>query len=89
MRNKDQSNSDERPIKAEFNDGNIKIDNKKGLHTGYANKIIILTKLDELIMEGEAYFNQDGFVIRSDTIHYDLKKDKIIKSLNSRIENSS
>ena len=79
----------ENGIKAEFNDGNIKIDNEKGLHTGYANKIIILTKLDELIMQGEAYFNQDGFVIKSDTIHYDLKKNKIIKSLNSTIENSS
>jgi len=39
-------------------------------------------------MDGNAYFNQDGLIIKSDTIHYSLERNKIIKSLNSKIENS-
>ena len=54
-----------------------------------SDEIIILAKTNRLIMEGEAYFNQDGFIIRSDLLHYDLEENKIIKSINSKIQNST
>ena len=75
-------------LKAEFNKGEIKIKIKENYHLGSADKVTILSALNELIMDGNAYFNQDGLIIKSDTIHYDLEKRKIIKSLNSKIENS-
>jgi len=74
-------------LKAEFYKGEIKIKNKKNYHTGSANKISILPTLNELVMDGNAYFDQDGLIIKSDTIHYNLEQNKIIKSLNSKIEN--
>jgi lipopolysaccharide export system protein LptA len=75
-------------LKAEFFKGEIKIKIKENYHLGSADKVTIHSTLNELIMNGNAYFNQDGFIIKSDTIHYDLEERKIIKSLNSRIENS-
>ena len=75
-------------IKAEFNKGNIKIKDEEIYHTGYANKITIFSELNELIMEGEAYIDQDGFIIKSDLIHYDYSLNKILKSINSSIENN-
>ena len=75
-------------LKAEFNKGEIKIKNKENYHSGSANKITILSALNELVMDGNAYFNQDGLIMKSDTIHYDLEENKITKSLNSKIENS-
>ena len=74
-------------LKAEFYKGEIKIKTKENYHTGSANKISILTTLNELVMDGNAYFDQDGFIIKSDTIHYNLEQNMIIKSLNSKIEN--
>ena len=44
---------------------------------------------NELILEGEAQLNQMGLIMRSDTIYFDLTENKIIKSINSRIESSS
>lgn len=75
-------------LKAEFYKGEIKIKTKEKYHTGSASKISILPTLNELVMDGDAYFNQDGLIIRSDTIHYNLEQNKIVKSLNSTIENS-
>tara|TARA_X000000368_G_scaffold320518_1_gene257744 strand:+ start:503 stop:1192 length:690 start_codon:yes stop_codon:yes gene_type:complete len=75
-------------LKAEFNKGEIKIKIKENYHLGSADKVTILSDLNELIMDGNAYFNQDGLIIKSDTIHYSLERNKIIKSLNSKIENS-
>ncbi len=75
-------------IKAEFNKGEIKIKDDEIYHTGYANKITIFSELNELIMEGEAYIDQDGFKIKSEKIHYDLEENKIMKSINSTIERS-
>ena len=76
---------DERLTEATFNKGEISIDEEGILKTGFANKIILLPEQNELVMEGEAYLNQGDFSIRADTIHYDLKENKIIKSLNSKI----
>ncbi len=75
-------------IKAEFKNGKIKIKDEEIYHTGYANKITIFSELNELIMEGEAYIDQDGFIIKSEKIHYDLEENKIMKSINSTIESS-
>ena len=74
-------------LKAEFYKGEIKIKTKENYHTGSANKISIFPTLNELVMNGNAYFDQDGLIIKSDTIHYNLEENKIIKSLNSKIEN--
>lgn len=74
-------------LKAEFYKGEIKIKTKENYHTGSADKISILSTLNELVMNGNAYFDQDGLIIKSDTIHYNLEENKIIKSLNSKIEN--
>jgi hypothetical protein len=74
-------------LKAEFYNGEIKIKTKENYHTGSANKISILPTLNQLVMDGNAYFNQDGLIIRSDTIYYNLNQNKIIRSLNSKIEN--
>jgi lipopolysaccharide export system protein LptA len=41
-----------------------------------------------MIMEGEAYIDQEGFIIKSEKIHYDLEENKIMKSINSTIESS-
>ena len=75
-------------LKAVFYKGEIKIKTKENYHTGSANKISILPTLNELVMDGNAYFNQDGLIIKSDIIHYNLEQNKIIKSLNSKIENT-
>ena len=75
-------------IKAEFNKGEIKIKDKEIYHIGHANKITIFSELNELIMEGEAYIDQGGFIIKSEKIHYDLEENKIMKSIDSTIENS-
>lgn len=74
-------------LKAEFYKGEIKIKTKENYHTGSANKISIFPTLNELVMNGNAYFDQDGLIIKSDIIHYNLEENRIIKSLNSKIEN--
>ena len=65
----------------------MRIKNHQNYLTGYANQITILSELNEMIMDGEAFIDQDGLKIKSQTIHYNLKENRIIKSLNSTIEN--
>ena len=74
---------------AHFQNGNISINNENNYSSGNAKKIIIHTDKNELILEGEAQLNQMGLIMRSDTIYFDLTENKIIKSINSRIESSS
>jgi len=76
---------DDKLIEANFKKGEISIDEKGILKTGFANKIILLPEQNEIVMEGEAYLNQGDFSISADTIHYDFKENKITKSLNSKI----
>ena len=78
---------DSEGIKAIFNKGEVRIKNHQNYLTGYANQITILSELNEMIMDGEAFIDQDGLKIKSQTIHYNLKENRIIKSLNSTIEN--
>tara|TARA_Y100000996_G_scaffold230378_1_gene181272 strand:- start:8052 stop:8741 length:690 start_codon:yes stop_codon:yes gene_type:complete len=79
---------DNEGIKAKFNKGEVKINDRENYLAGYANKITILSERNEMIMDGEAFIDQDGFKIKSETIHYNLKENRIIKSLNSTIENN-
>ena len=65
----------------------VKIKNDEKYLTGYADMITILSEPNEMIMEGEAFIDQDGFIIKSETIHFNLEENRIIKSLNSTIEN--
>ena len=78
---------DNKGIKAKFKKGEVKIKNDEKYLTGYADMITILSELDEMIMEGEAFIDQDGFIIKSETIHFNLEENRIIKSFNSKIEN--
>ena len=50
---------------------------------------ISLYKDNKIILEEEALLDQDGFIIQSDLIHYDYSLNKILKSINSSIENNS
>ena len=79
---------DNKGIKAKFKKGEVKIKNDEKYLTGYADMITILSELDEMIMEGEAFIDQDGFIIKSETIHFNLEENRIIKSFNSTIENN-
>ena len=70
--------------KAIFQDGKISINLSNEISTGMANKVTVFFNRNE--DEGDATFGQDGLLIKSDFIHYDISKNKIVKSLNSSIE---
>ena len=75
-------------IKAIFQDGKISINLSNEISTGMANKVTVFFNRNEVFLEGDATFGQDGLLIKSDFIHYDISKNKIVKSLNSSIEKS-
>ena len=72
---------------AEFDKGMIEINNSDSIYKGYAKKIIISPVESILVLDGKALLDQEGLIIKSDLIHYDYLKKKIIKSVNSEIEN--
>ena len=72
---------------AEFDKGTIEINNSDSIYKGYAKKIIISPVESILVLDGKALLDQEGLIIKSDLIHYDYLKKKIIKSVNSEIEN--
>ena len=74
---------------AEFSKGTFQIINEGSISKGYANKLFIISEENKIILEEEALLDQDGFVIKSDFIHYDYSLNKILKSINSSIENNS
>ena len=80
---------EEGEFKAKFYKGNFQIEYPVSIYKGYADEITILVEQNKLILEGKAFFNQDGLIIRSDSLHYDLEKNKIIKSINSKIQNNT
>ena len=75
-------------IKAIFLDGKVSLTLSNEVSTGMANKVIVLFDKNQIILEGDATFDQKGLLIKSDFIHYDKSKNEIIKSLNSRVEKS-
>tara|TARA_B100001027_G_scaffold81928_1_gene56146 strand:+ start:153 stop:851 length:699 start_codon:yes stop_codon:yes gene_type:complete len=74
---------------AEFSKGSFQIKNAGTINKGYAEKLYIIFEDNKIILEEEALLDQDGFIIKSDLIHYDYSLNKIIKSINSSIENNS
>ncbi|GIR87648.1 MAG: hypothetical protein CM15mP86_11070 [Gammaproteobacteria bacterium] len=75
-------------IKAIFLDGKVSLNLSNEVSTGMANKVIVLFNKNQIFLEGDATFDQKGLLIKSDFIHYDISKNEIIKSLNSRVEKS-
>ena len=73
----------------EFSKGIFQIKNIDSINKGYANKLYIISEDNKIILEEEAILDQDGLIIRSDLIHYDYNLNKILKSINSIIENNS
>jgi len=79
--------TDSKGINAVFDKGSVQISNLQSLDKGYADKIILSSDDNILILDGKASFNQEGMIIKSDLIHYDYLEKKIIKSINSQIQN--
>ena len=75
--------------KADFAQADIQIKYKDSEDLGFANKISLISSENELIMEGDAYFNKDGFEVHADLIHYNIENNKIIRSVNSTIKSKS
>ena len=75
-------------IKAIFLDGKVSLTLSNEVSTGVANKVIVLFDKNQIFLEGDATFDQKGLLMKSDFIHYDISKNEIIKSLNSRVEKS-
>ena len=55
---------------AEFSEGTFQIRNKGSISKGYAEKLYIISEDNKIILEEEALLDQDGFIIKSDLIHY-------------------
>ena len=75
--------------KADFAQADIQIKYKDSEDLGFANKISLISSENELIMEGDAYLNKDGFEVHADLIHYNIENNKIIRSVNSTIKSKS
>ena len=75
-------------IKAIFLDGKVSLTLGNEVSTGMANKVIVFFDKNQIFLEGDATFDQKGLLMKSDFIHYDMSKNEIIKSLNSRVEKS-
>lgn len=75
--------------KADFAQADIQIKYKDSEDIGFANKISLISSENELIMEGDAYLNKDGFEVHADLIHYNIENNKIIRSVNSTIKSKS
>ncbi len=74
---------------AEFSEGSFQIKDVGSINKGYAKKLYIISEENKIVLEEEAFLDQDGFIIKSDLIHYDYSLNKILKSINSSIENNS
>ena len=76
-------------LHAEFREGTFQIRDIGSISKGYAEKLYIISEDNKIILEEEALLDQGGFIIKSDLIHYDYSLNKILKSINSSIENNS
>ena len=76
-------------IRILFIEANLnKISSKSKIKKGKANKIEFFPNNDLILMKGDAVFFEDNMKIISDEIHYDLKEDRILKSINAKIINN-
>ncbi len=72
-----------------FKNANLdKINPESNIKTGKANKIKFFPSKDLIFMEGNAELLEENMKIISDEIHYDLKEERILKSVNSKIINN-
>ena len=76
-------------VKVIFRNANLgNINSKSNMPKGKANKIEFLPAEDLILMEGNTELYQENMKIISDEIHYDLNKERILKSVNSKIINN-
>ena len=78
----------DKDTKAIFLDGKVSLTLSNEISTGMADKVTVLFDKNQIFLEGDATFDQKGLLMKSDFIHYDISKNEIIKSLNSRVEKS-
>ena len=74
---------------AGFAHADIQIKYKESEDIGFANKISLISRENELIMEGNAYLNKDGFEVHADLIHYNIENNRITRSVNSTLKSKS
>tara|TARA_B100000700_G_scaffold303681_1_gene375444 strand:+ start:99 stop:683 length:585 start_codon:yes stop_codon:yes gene_type:complete len=55
---------------------------------GKANKIEFFLSKDLILLEGNAEFYEDNMKIISDELHYDVREDRILKTVNAQIINN-
>ena len=58
------------------------------INKGNDNNIEFFLEKDLMLMQGNAEFYQDRMRILSDENHYDLKEDRVLKSVNAKIINN-
>ena len=76
-------------MKIIFRDADFdQINSEIRIDKGKANKIEFFLEKDLMLMQGNAEFYQDRMRILSDEIHYDLKEDRVLKSVNAKIINT-
>ena len=75
--------------KADFAQADIQIKYKDSEDLGFANKISLISSENELIMEGDAYLNKDGFEVHADLIHYNIENNNIRRSVNTTSKSKS
>jgi len=76
-------------VKILFMNANLSnINSKSNMSKGKAIKIEFFPAKDLIFMEGNTELYQENMKIISDEIHYDLNKDRILKSVNSKIINN-
>ena len=76
-------------MKIIFRDADFdQINSEIRIDKGKANKIEFFLEKDLMLMQGNAEFYQDRMRILSDEIHYDLKEDRVLKSVNAKIINN-
>ena len=79
----------EETAKISFKNANFnKINPGSKVGNGKANMIELILEKDLIMMKGNAELYEDEMKIISDEIHYDLDKDRILKSINARIINN-
>ena len=79
----------QKELKILFKNANFsKINSRSSIKKGKANKIELFPSKDLIFMEGNAEFYEDNMKIISDKIHYDLREDRILKSINAKIFNN-
>ncbi len=78
----------DKDTKAIFLDGKVSLTLSNEISTGMADKVTVLFDKNQIFLEGDATFDKNGLLMKSDFIHYDISNNKIIKSLNSSVEKS-